>query len=125
MKFEKMKLSHLGSTAEDGVNLIDEVEQHLSDLAYLVTNELYGDKARVDISIALARSGEESVTVDAKVKTVRPRRKRIATMAFLNGEGELMTQRGEQLALPIKKRQPSTRAIMEEAQGAQAPGNEE
>lgn len=103
MDFERLRLAHMGQNTDDGVGLVQEVEERLQDLASMIVDDRYTAQAKLTVEIELKREGDGAVVIASKVKEGRPRRRRRAVTAFVNESGELMTQRGEQMPLPLRR----------------------
>lgn len=110
MDFERLQLSHLGATADDGMNLLDEIEQKLDELSQLICSELYEERAKITVTIDLSRDGDRGVRIGALVKAQEPAKLRRSVHAYMSKDG-LVTESFEQICLPGMQRNKGERGI--------------
>lgn len=104
MKFEQVKLEHLGAQADDGVTLTDEINHALQDCARMMSDGLHTNKAQISVTIDMLSQGSLedhnwSVMICPKVTVKAPIRERNATVAMMDLEGQLVRQKAEQLPM--------------------------
>jgi hypothetical protein len=99
MEFESLTLEHIGGNSEDKCSIIDEVNAKIKSLAKMVLDDRFGKSATLTIKIGITNHGHESLLIDGEVQESRPKRKRKALVAMVDMEGNIVTQRADQIPL--------------------------
>lgn len=100
--WEALKVAHIGRDNDDGVSLIDEIEEAMRSIAEEANDERFGDSGSVTIKITLSKAADNAVMVDGRVSSVkRPGRKQKGRIAHVLADGSLKVQAAEQQKLPL------------------------
>lgn len=98
MEFINLKLDLVGAGSDAG-NVIEQIEQEMATIAReVMDDDHYEEKGSVTLKLEILRHGD-SVIIGPKVTAQHPSIRRKSMVAYVNGSGDLVTQKGHQLSM--------------------------
>ena len=98
MDFVNLKLEHVGAGSDAG-NVIEQIESELAAIAReVMDDDHYEEKGAVTLKLEVIRHGD-GVIIGPKVTANHPGLRRKSMVAYVNGAGDLVTQKGHQLSM--------------------------
>lgn len=95
--WDTLTIGHLGSDADDGTTLTDEVTLRMREVAEAVVDEKRTGRGRVIVTIDVELVGGRAVVVRPSIAVKMPGRKRPPSTGVVSRSRGLISQEGRQL----------------------------